>query len=1419
MRIRTLVLQRYGGWSDRELDLGNGLTIVSGPNEAGKTTLLDALSDLLWGMPRPVRHAWQFSPSRLGLQACVHVDGRDITVRRSTRGLHDSDDAPIDAPWGPGGAEARKRWRQGFGLGHEELREGGRRLCDGGGDLAELVFTARSGRDVRAVARALDGEADKLFRDHRGSKTVEVRAAMGRYERTEEMAAEQMSRAGEVTALVDEIGRLERRASELARSRTIAARDSEHARQTRRGHEPARTLAGLRVDRAALSASGAVLDAVRLDEFEQASADLAAAQRATEEHRARADDLRARRTGLDVDDVLLADAARIRELEAAAQAMHADAERAAALRAEVADLHRRAETALSALFAAPDGPVSDRLAAVHLPADRIRDLDELAAAVQAAEDERERAERAHRAALGEVRDAADGVGGLDLDRVAQVAEVRRAIEAEGSAAAQWRATVTDRADARARRDDALAAAGWVPSTGPVPATGAEYGSAGGGSAGGGSPADGSPADGSVASIPGPSTAGRAPGSATVPGDVAGSAALPGGVAGSVDTPGAAGSATATGEVAGAAAAPGAAGPATATGEVAGAAAAPGEPAAAGSGPASGAGVASRAGERRSRRRSVDEAGAWTLWPDAGAAADPTTGDRRNRRRTATGGRISTSLADHGGQAAETAESEHPRIATPPARVMRRLRSAVRDTAQEAVTATRDVEAARDRLRAATTARDAVAGGGRPVDPATLAAARAERDTRVEALLDALRRSTDPIPDAVHGGAARLAAPDAAQHAGVPGGAGRGPGSQAPSVASDAAQGARVPEGGEPTSPADLAAAAAAAERAIGAADRVADDMIDSADRVAELAHRESELATAREDAGAADTAAEAAEKRRIESETEWTALWRAHGVAAPDPDDADAVCASLTEAARAHADVVRADERLAGLYEQTRAQEEALATALSRAGRPRDGAGLDVLLVSAADLAAEADRVHDRRVLLGRLRSDADRAGGAADAARHECEAAGLRWRHGLRAAGLPGDLEPAGWSTRRDTVGEAQQAGRAATRADAEADRLQRSVDGHRDAVAALVGTHLPEIPADPLGRLPELVERVRAASEAAVSAAHLDDGIVEAEKEAGRSARAAAGARSVLDRLAVELALTETLDAGGLEAAAERGARAVELDAQIAEASRLLAAAAPDLNGEDLVASAPEVEPSALDEHRARCEETERELETTRAEILEQLGGLRSRRRELEGADGAATLHAEAQEHLARAADAAERYLVVHMQREILRRELDTYERTHASPLLVAAGALLERLTGGRFVALRPPAEGGRRLVAVRADGEELDPTRLSEGTADQVHLALRLAGIEQLQADRVAAGLPTVPVVLDDVLMTFDDERAVAATAVLSELAQRFQVLLFTHHDHLVTLARMAGHEFTVAALAPPAAVEDPVDADAARATPVG
>jgi hypothetical protein len=137
-----------------------------------------------------------------------------------------------------------------------------------------------------------------------------------------------------------------------------------------------------------------------------------------------------------------------------------------------------------------------------------------------------------------------------------------------------------------------------------------------------------------------------------------------------------------------------------------------------------------------------------------------------------------------------------------------------------------------------------------------------------------------------------------------------------------------------------------------------------------------------------------------------------------------------------------------------------------------------------------------------------------------------------------------------------------------------------------------------------------------------------------------------------------------------------------------------------------------------------------------------------------------------------------------------------------------------------VRPRADDKQRsLVVVRADDEEQALDELSEGTADQLYLALRLAGIDQLQSERINRGLPTVPVVLDDILVTFDETRAGAAVTVLAELSARWQIILLTHHDHLVDLARRVDNNPpTITGLAPPPDLAITRDAQSIRtATP--
>jgi uncharacterized protein YhaN len=73
------------------------------------------------------------------------------------------------------------------------------------------------------------------------------------------------------------------------------------------------------------------------------------------------------------------------------------------------------------------------------------------------------------------------------------------------------------------------------------------------------------------------------------------------------------------------------------------------------------------------------------------------------------------------------------------------------------------------------------------------------------------------------------------------------------------------------------------------------------------------------------------------------------------------------------------------------------------------------------------------------------------------------------------------------------------------------------------------------------------------------------------------------------------------------------------------------------------------------------------------------------------------------------------------------------------------------------------------------------MSEGTADQLFFAMRLAFLDQWMQRH-----EPLPLVVDDVLIKFDDERALATLRTLVDFSRLTQVILFTHHRHLVDLA---------------------------------
>jgi uncharacterized protein YhaN len=152
--------------------------------------------------------------------------------------------------------------------------------------------------------------------------------------------------------------------------------------------------------------------------------------------------------------------------------------------------------------------------------------------------------------------------------------------------------------------------------------------------------------------------------------------------------------------------------------------------------------------------------------------------------------------------------------------------------------------------------------------------------------------------------------------------------------------------------------------------------------------------------------------------------------------------------------------------------------------------------------------------------------------------------------------------------------------------------------------------------------------------------------------------------------------------------------------------------------------------------------------------------------------------------AKDLARQWVVLKLAAHMLGSSMEAYREQQADPVMIRAGALFSLLTGGRFARLVQDygSDDQLQLLAERSGGEKVPLDGLSEGTGDQLYLALRLAFLEDYSVRNEPA-----PLVVDDIFQTFDDERTASGLKALAGTSDRFQTILFTHEMSVVDIAR--------------------------------
>jgi uncharacterized protein YhaN len=570
---------------------------------------------------------------------------------------------------------------------------------------------------------------------------------------------------------------------------------------------------------------------------------------------------------------------------------------------------------------------------------------------------------------------------------------------------------------------------------------------------------------------------------------------------------------------------------------------------------------------------------------------------------------------------------------------------------------------------------------------------------------------------------------------------------------------------------------------------------DTADRLRREAGRVAEKARLLADGAAQKTGLErlkeqlaAARSEHAVVQAEWADLWQRLGVPARSPREmrqwvvdfralSEKASEALRRAAQCHgqeAEVDAAGSALARgmetLGEPAVASSEALSTRYRRAGK----------IIEAEEALAL------RREALGRERSrlvgELERLNAHLIANEDERRRWQQEWEQAVKPLGLSAAARPAEANAVMEELkhlfekiqrAEAEQKRMDGIDRDAEAFRLKVT------ALSALMAAGLADRPAEEVAL--ELQRRLTRAREAQSKRQAWQKQIDQAEAKIRKSTESIAAVESMLKGMCAEAGCRLT---AALPEAERRARLRGRLTAQLREIEERLLQLGGGAEVADFIREASGVDPDGIAGDITGLEEEIARLSLEKSHLDQRIGSERTELSRMDGGDKAPRIAEEIQAMIGGLEADVERYARLKIGGRVLALAIERFREKSQGPILKKASELFGRITCGSFASLRADhdPDGNPILVGVRKGGKEIVAVEgMSDGTADQLFLSLRLAGL-----DHYLDTNEPLPFIVDDILIKFYNDRAAATLMVLAALSKKTQVIFFTHHRHLLQVA---------------------------------
>lgn len=579
------------------------------------------------------------------------------------------------------------------------------------------------------------------------------------------------------------------------------------------------------------------------------------------------------------------------------------------------------------------------------------------------------------------------------------------------------------------------------------------------------------------------------------------------------------------------------------------------------------------------------------------------------------------------------------------------------------------------------------------------------------------------------------------------------------------------------------------ERMVAVSDQTADRLYREADRVQKhaslkarakgIGQRLAELAEKAAGTASALSAAEAG----------WTELWAPCAITPLSPREMQAWLTGFDKLRFQVEEAGKIATSLTEREERRRKLRQALLDELAAAGEHVDAGdeGLSPVLETASALELRARTAQSRRETLEARSGELRTALHTAQADRENSEEELKRWRSLWADAMAPlGIAETTPPAEAIDFI-ESLQICFAKLK---EANDFRKRIDGidrdgrdFEETVSRLTTDIAPDLAGqDALQAVAQLKARLVQASRDQARAQQYIEESSDLEKS---SAKAHTELTVIGDQMAALRTLAGCESGDGLDQAEQRSTEYVKLREKLEEIEVSLGRICEGIPLADLEEQAREINPDDIPGRiRTLADEIEGRLDPEIRQLSEIIGREKNELTRMDGGGRAAELADESQQELAVIRRLTEHYIRLRLAAKVLREEIERYRLENQGPVLTIASRYFSHLTLGSFSGLRTDIDDQEQpvLIGVRPNGAWVHVEGMSSGTRDQLYLALRLATLEW----RIGSGEP-MPFIVDDILINFDDQRSKATLESLSGLAEKTQVILFTHHDRVVEAAQ--------------------------------